>query len=63
MNQEEDEEDGEFHLDGKRCVLDKSAALTSDDNLRKKLHHDVQEYIQGCYDTTALSLKKITKVD
>ena len=55
MKQEEDEEDGEFHLDGKRCVLDKSAALTSDEYLRKKLHHDVQEYIQGCYDTTALS--------
>jgi len=63
MKQEEDGEDGEVHLDGERCMLDKGAALTSDEYLRKKLHNDVQEYIQGCYDITTSFLKKITKVN
>ena len=63
MKQEEEDVDNEVHFDGERCMLDKGTALTSDEYLRKKLHSDVREFIQGCYDTAASYLNKITKVN
>ena len=51
MKQEKENTSNEVHLDGERCMLDKGAALTSDEYLRKKLYSAVKDFIQGSYDT------------